>query len=210
MKGHAVKSLLLILSFCVTVFPFTKIEFARNSAPLPTSSVQTSSSKPKHGGKIEAKYDGFAGETVIALKKMRITCEAFKGMQSALRDACVSFAVSLHCPGQQLDYVRYAKLSLIVETKDWQKRHPLDERDLTIVADGVRFRLGTMSLVGQDVETDRLVDVMREVLEVTVPYKTFLSIARAETVGMRLGKTEFELKDKNMEALRDLASRIKQ
>jgi hypothetical protein len=106
--------------------------------------------------------------------------------------------------------VRYAKLSLIVETKDWQKRHPLDERDLTIVADGVRFRLGTMSLVGQDVETDRLVDVMREVLEVTVPYKTFLSIARAETVGMRLGKTEFELKDKNMEALRDLASRIKQ
>jgi len=27
---------------------------------------------------------------------------------------------------------------------------------------------------------------------------------------MRLGKTEFELKDKNMEALRDLASRIKQ
>jgi hypothetical protein len=66
-----------------------------------------------HGGKIESKYDGFNHETVVALKKMRVRCG------SALKQTCVSFAASLHCPGVQLDYVRYAKLQLIFETKDW-------------------------------------------------------------------------------------------
>ncbi len=205
------KSLTLFLCFCLAVFLFAESKFAQSGAPKGATPGQPPASppKPKHGGKIESKYDGFAGETLITLGKMSVTCGAFKGMQSALKGACVSFAVSLHCPGQQLDYVRHAKLRLIVETKDWQERHALDERDLTVVADGARFRLGSMSLVGQDVENDRLVDVMREELEVTVPYKTFISIARAEKVEMRLGNTEFQLKEKNIEALRDLASRVR-
>ena len=104
-------------------------------------------------------------------------------------------------PGKQLDYVRYAKLQLIFETKDWDKRHPLDERELFVVADGKRLRLGRMGLVTQNVGSDRGIDVMKEVLEVSVPYKTFDTIAAAQTVEIKVGKSVFALQEKNLEAL---------
>jgi hypothetical protein len=162
-----------------------------------------------HGGKIETKYDGFNHETVVTLKKMRITCGGAKGLQSAFEQTCVSLAASLHCPGVQLDYVRYAKLQLIFETKDWDKRHPLEERELFIVADGERLKLGRMALVTSNVASDRLVDVMKEVLEVSVPYETFNKIARGQVIEIKVGKATFALQEKNVAALRDLNNRVK-
>ncbi|HEX7174759.1 MAG TPA: hypothetical protein VF240_05705, partial [Pyrinomonadaceae bacterium] len=35
----------------------------------------------KHGGKIEMKYDGFNLETVVALRKMQVTCGSGKGFK---------------------------------------------------------------------------------------------------------------------------------
>ncbi len=159
--------------------------------------------------KIESKYDGFNRETIVTLKKMSITCGGKKGMQSALNETCVSFVVSLHCPGVQLDYVRYAKLQLVFETKEWDRRHTFQERDLVVVADGEQLKLGTMALVKQDVALSQLIDVMREVLEVSLPYQTFQKIARAQAVEMKVGKTMFELHEKNLAALRDLNNRVK-
>lgn len=170
---------------------------------------EPNSSTLDHGGKIETKYDGFNHETVVTLKKMRITCGGAKGLQSALEQTCVSLVASLHCPGVQLDYVRYAKLQLIFETKDWDHRHPLDERELFVVADGQRLRLGRMGLVTQNVASDRGIDVMKEVLEVSVPYQTFNKIARGQTIEIKLGKTVFALQEKNLDALRDLNNRVK-
>ncbi|HEX8352330.1 MAG TPA: hypothetical protein VF611_05520, partial [Pyrinomonadaceae bacterium] len=71
---------------------------ARGAAPLPL----------EHGGKIETAYDGFAHETVVALRRMSVTCEAPRGLQGTLKGVCVSIQASLHCPGKQLDYVRRA------------------------------------------------------------------------------------------------------
>ena len=159
--------------------------------------------------KIETKYDGFNHETVVTLRKTKITCGGSKGMQSTLKDTCVSLVVSLHCPGVQLDYVRYAKLQLIFETKDWDQRHPLGERDLFVVADGERLKLGTMTLVKQGVDLNQLIDVMREVLEVSLPYQTFKKIALSQTVEMKVGKTLFELEEKDVVALRELNNRVK-
>ena len=173
-----------------------------------TSLSEPNSSPLDHGGKIETKYDGFNHETVVMLKKMRITCGGAKGLQSTFQQTCVSLVASLHCPGKQLDYVRYAKLQLIFETKDWDKRHPLDERELFVVADGERLQLGKMGLVTQDVASDRGIDVMKEVLEVSVPYKTFDKIARARTVQIKVGKSVFALQEKNLEALGDLNIRV--
>ena len=65
----------------------------------------------------------------------------------------------------------------------------MGERDLFVVADGERLKLGTMALATQNVDTNQLVDVMKEVLEVTVPYKTFNKIARAQSVEMKVGKS---------------------
>jgi hypothetical protein len=156
-----------------------------------------------HGGKIESKYDGFNHETVVALKNMRVRCGG------ALKQTCVSFAASLHCPGLQLDYVRHVKLQLIFETKDWQRRHPLDERELFIVADGERLNLGRMALVTLDVDSNKLIDVMKEILEVSLSYQNFRKIAAAEQVEMKVGKTSFALQEKNIAALRDLNNRVR-
>lgn len=176
----------------------------------PTSLIATQVPRRlDHGGKIETKYDGFSRETVVTLKQMRITCGAAKGMQSTIKDTCISFVVSLHCPGEQLDNVRNARLRLIFETKDWDKRHPTEERDLVVVADGERLKLGTMGLVKQDLGTTQLIDVMKEVLEVSIPYQSFNKIARAQTVEMKVGNTMFELRDKNLAALSDLNNRVK-
>ena len=154
-----------------------------------------------HGGKIESKYDGFRSETVLTLNKMRITCDSARGN---FKEACVSFVARLHCPGIQLDYVRYASLQLIFQTQDWDQRHPLNQRQLSVVADGETLKLGQMKLVTQNVDT-----LMTEVLEAEIPYAVFTKIARAEVVEMKVGNSEFELRQQNLAALRDLNNRVK-
>lgn len=207
------KRITIILSCCLGLLFQTASGTAQGKTPLPASSTVSSvmlpPQNPEHGGTIETKYDGFNYETVVTLKKMRITCGASKGLQSTLKDTCVSVTASLHLRGMQLDHVRFAKLQLVFETKDWDRRHPLDQRDLIVVANGERLKLGTMALVKQDVDTDRLIDVMKEVLEVSLPYQTFSKIARAEVVEMKVGNTMFVLRDKNIAALRDLNNRVK-
>src|SRR5688572_5752017 len=107
------------------------------SAPSTRKTVITASSAAPltlDDPKIESKYDGFNRETVVNLKRMSINWRGGKGMRRFLNETCVSFVVSLHCPGIQLDHVRYVKLQLLFETKEWDKRHPLDERELVVVA----------------------------------------------------------------------------
>jgi hypothetical protein len=159
------------------------------------------SQTPDHGGLIESKYDGFGHETVVTLKKMKVTCASKKG---TLKSSCVNLLASLHCPGIQLDYVRYATLQLIFETEDWDQRHPLGQRELTVVADGETLRLGRMELVGQSVDT-----LMSEALQLTMPYNTFKKMVLAQNVEMQVGKSRFDLREKNLAALRDLNNRVK-
>lgn len=175
---------------------------AQTDAPRPAAQP------PAHGGKIESSYDGFARETVIALKRMSVTCEAVRGPRSPLKGVCVSLQASLHCPGMQLDYVRGATLRLTFETKDWDTRHPAGERDLTAVADGETVRLGRMRLASQAVGEGWLEEDAKETLEVFVPYAAFLKLAGAASVEMSVGKTAFPLRDKNLAALRDMNTRV--
>jgi len=154
-----------------------------------------------HGGQIVSKYDGFNHETVITLQKMKVTCSSARGN---FKDACVSVIAALHCPGIQLDYVRSVNLKLVFATKDWDQRHPLDQRAFSVVADGETYRLGQMTLVDQHTNT-----LMSETLEVNMPYKIFKRIALAESVEFQVGKSIFALRDKNLSALRDLNNRVK-
>ena len=204
------KQIVIILFCCVGLLPQTPS--GGNSvlqSAFPSIVFGPVPQTQDHSGKIETKYDGFNHETIVTLKKMRISCGAEKGLQSTLRDSCVSFVASLHCPGEQLDHVSYVKLQLIFETKDWDTRHPPAERELVVVADSDRLKLGTMGLVKQDVDTSQLIDVMKEVLEVSLPYQAFNKIARAQMVEMKVGNSTFELREKNIAALRDLNNRVK-
>ncbi|MEP6820703.1 MAG: hypothetical protein ABJA18_14305 [bacterium] len=154
-----------------------------------------------HGGKIVSKYDGFSHETVVTLGKMNVTCAKF---HENLKQSCISILATLHCPGVQLDYVSQVTLQVIFETKDWDQRHPLDQRDLSVVADGETLRLGRMELTA--LHTDVL---MTETLQVTFPYRTFKKMALAEIVELQVGRSRFSLRDKNLAALRDLNNRVK-
>lgn len=176
---------------------------------VPSLFASTASLPDDHGGQIESRYDGFTYETVITLKKMRVNCGKVKGLESPIREACVSIVVSLHCPGKQLDYVRQARLQIIFETKDWDRRHPLDQRQLVAVADGQTLKLGRMNLVKQDLDTNHLHEVMKEILELSMPYETFDKLARASWVELKVGNSLFELKEKNLLALRDLNNRVR-
>lgn len=175
-----------------------KKEDVKASAPLPLD----------HGGKIESEYDGFAHETVVALKTMTVTCDRVRGAQGVIRGVCVNLSASLHCPGKQLDYVRHVRLRLAFEAKNWDNRHPLGERVLSAVADGETLRLGEMKLVKQEIGEGWFDERMKEVLEVSVPFATFRKLARAGYVEMSVGKTSFALREKNVAALRDLDNRV--
>ncbi|MGI8917510.1 MAG: hypothetical protein ACR2H6_02825 [Pyrinomonadaceae bacterium] len=170
-------------------------------ATIDEPSVAIVHGESNHGGKIDSKYDGLNHETVSTLRKMKVTCAGGKNM---FKDACVSLSASLHSPGIQLNYVRYARLQLIFETKQWDLRHALDERDLVVVVDATTFRLGRMRLVSQDLDTQ-----MTEILEATISYDVFKKIVSGQSVEIVVGKSGFELREKNLEALRDLNNRVK-
>jgi hypothetical protein len=157
----------------------------------------------KHGGKIETKYDGFNYETVMRLRKMKVSCDGFK---DKFKDACVSIEVALHCPGTQINYVRQVTLQVVFENKDWVHFHGPDQRELTVVTDSETLRLGNMSPVskGQPGSWDTKV----ETLEATIPYNVFKKIALSQMVQIKVGRSAVDLRDKNIAALRDLNSRV--
>jgi hypothetical protein len=171
---------------------------------LPMSSAALASDEIiNHGGKIETKYDGFNHETVMRLRKMKVTCTGFK---DSFKDGCVSIDVTLHCPGVQLNYVGSVTLQLVFETKDWSQAHPWDQRELSVVTDGSTLRFGRMTLVPKG--DTLMAETMVETLEVTFPYKFFKKIALSQSVEIQLGKSIVELREKNRVALRDLNSRV--
>ena len=166
-------------------------------------SVTPATDKPiNHGGKIETKYDGFNYETVLRLRKMKVTCDGFK---DKFKDACVSIEVSLHCPGTQLNYVRNVTLQIMFENKDWVHLHPPDQRDLSVVTENETIRLGKMQHASA---TPGSWDTKVETLEATIPYAAFKKMALSSSVEVQVGQSAFELREKNRLALRELNGRV--
>jgi hypothetical protein len=186
------KTLVLTLS-CAAVLFF-----------LPASArPQSQTQPPKHGGKIDTKYDGFNYETVMRLKKMKVNCDGFK---DKFKDACVSIEVMLHCPGTQINYVRHATFQVVFENKDWVHFHGPDQRELVVVTATETLRLGRMAPVSKG-ETGSW-DTKVEILELKIPYETFKKIALSDSVEIQVGRSAVELRDNNRAALRDLNSRV--
>ena len=181
------------------VFGCAAILLAQPSRAIP----QTPPEPVKHGGKIETKYDGFNYETVMRLRKMKVNCD---GLKDTFKDACVSIEVALHCPGTQVNYVRHVTLQVVFENKDWVHLHPPDQRDLTIVTDTETLRLGRMAPVSAN--RPGTWETKVEILEARIPYATFKKIALSQSVGIQVGNSAVELREKNRAALRDLNNRV--
>ena len=191
------RKLILVLSCClVLTHPTAILSQVQSPAAAPEKPV-------KHGGKIETKYDGFNYETVVRLQRMKVTCDGFK---DKFKDACVSMEVILHCPGTQLNYVRNVTLQIFFENKDWVHIHPPEQRDLSVVIETETLRLGRMQRANNAKPGNW--DTKVETLEATIPYAAFKKIASSNSVEMRVGPSAFELREKNLLALRDLSSRV--
>jgi len=165
--------------------------------------VKPQDKNANHGGKIETRYDGFNYETVMRLRKMKVNCDGFK---DKFKDACVSIEVSLHCPGQQINYVGHVTFQVVFENKDWVHFHGPDQRELSVVTDTETLRLGRMPPVSKN--TPGSWDTKVEILEAKIPYQTFKKIAAAESVEIQVGKSAVELREKNRAALKDLNNRV--
>jgi hypothetical protein len=183
--------ILLVLG-CVAILLFQPAG-VKPQSPLPV----------KHGGKIEMKYDGFNYETLMRLQKMKVNCDGFK---DKFKDACVSIEVVLHCPGQQLNYVRDVTLQVVFENKDWVHFHPPEQRDLSVVVDTETVRLGRMTPVSKG--HPGTWDTKVEVLEAKIPYALFKKLALAQSAGIQVGRDAVELRQNNLAALKDLNSRV--
>ena len=155
-----------------------------------------------HGGKIETKYDGFALETIMKLRKMKVSCD---GSKDNFKEACVSIELGLHCPGTQVSHVGSVSLQLIFETADWNHAHGPNQRELSLVTDEGTMRLGKMRLVPT---TSEWSEKMVETLEATISYDVFKKMITSSSVEMQVGPSTVALRDKNMAALRDLDSRV--
>lgn len=183
---------------CVFYFALILFLLVAHVDPASVSLAQTK--QQNHGGKIETSYDGFSHETVMTLQKMRVSCE---GIKNTFNNACVSMMVSLHCRGVQAYYVNYVTLHFMFETRAWDQRHPIDQRELSVVVNNETLRLGQMKLISQNVD-----DAMTETLGITFPYAAFKTITEAQFVEVQVGTSRFMLRNKNIEALRDLNGRV--
>jgi hypothetical protein len=184
------KKLVLVLS-CAAVLVFH-----------PAAALSQDQETVKHGGKIETKYDGFKYETVMRLKKMKVSCDGFK---DKFKDACVSIEITLHCPGTQLNYVKHVTVQVMFENKDWVHFHAPDQRDLAVVTDTETLRLGRMAPASKRPGSW---DTKAETLELTIPYEQFKKIASSQTVEIQVGRDALELRKNNIAALKDLNSRV--
>ena len=167
------------------------------------SATRAQSAAPKHGGKIESRYDGFNYETLAQLRKMKVSCD---GVGDMFKDSCVSIDVTLHFPGSQFNYVRNVTLQVIFENKDWVRIHPPEQRDLSISTESQTFRFGRMGLITR--KQPGTWDSKIEILEATIPYEAFKKISQATQVDIKVGPGSVTLRDKNVAALRDLNSRV--
>jgi hypothetical protein len=156
-----------------------------------------------HGGKIETKYDGFALETVMKLRRMKVSCDGFK---DNFKEGCASIEVALHCPGTQVSHVGKVTLQLVFETADWHQSHAPNQRDLSILVDSETIRLGRMSLMVS--EASEWGEKKVETLAATIPYDVFKKVVASQSVEIKVGPSTVSLRDKNLLALRDLDSRI--
>lgn len=179
------------------VFGCATVLFFHSPAALPQDPQPL-----KHGGKIETKYDGFKYETVMRLRKMKVSCDGFK---DKFKESCVSIEVALHCPGSQLNYVKHVTFQVVFENKDWVHFHALDQRDLSVVTDTQTLRLGRMTPASKQ---PGQWDTKAETLEITIPYESFKKMALSQSVEIQVGKDAVALRKNNIAALKDLNSRV--
>jgi glycerophosphoryl diester phosphodiesterase len=159
----------------------------------------------KHGAKIETKYDGFKGVTVVKLHKMKVNCGKMLSDNEDFRELCVSFEAAITYPGKQFEVPRSVKLTLILESKNWQTK--FQDRNLSIALDDTQVHIGKMAIVSALIDEAKVIDTMKHVYDIDFPHNLLTQMATSKNVALRLGDFSFNLTEKNLSAIYDLLRR---
>ena len=162
-----------------------------------------------HTEKIETSYDRAKKITTVSLIPMQVYGEPVSSSYYVGSDQA-SFGASFTHLGRTLTtQPKRVLFSLTSTAQDWKYS---DFRKLSALVDGQRLKLGAMEHVpsftvsaSANPNSD---DYVSQAIAISVPYKTFLRIANAQSVHIRLGPREFELKKNHLEALRYFAARM--
>jgi hypothetical protein len=109
-------------------------------------------------------------------------------------------------PGKTLSTPKWVTIAFIYTTNGSSE---YIDHTLSAEVDNQIIALGTMEVLkSRTIKGDhRNPSVAIEVLELPLPYRQFLILANARKIKMRLNKRDFDLDKKDLEALKDLASR---
>lgn len=200
-------------SLCLTALLLSLAGVARAGAQ-----VKPPTRKFKHNSKVETIYDKTKNQTTAYLRPMTIasargTLEAQIWNEGKRTETIPSERVWLTAyfvsPGKILTKPE----SVVIGFRSWtmDKTKYDNDRSLVINLDGTSTKLGQMELLERRVDSNMQLSDHRyylESLEKPLPYETFLQLTNAATVKLTVGGTEFLLANENLEAFRDLLSRI--
>jgi hypothetical protein len=139
------------------------------------------------------KYDPAKNETTIDVPSMAVFGEQLDGLR---------MFVSFSYPGRTMQTPPDVITLILASTSAGARYEDDNQRTLLAWADGESLDLGAMQLF----YTYRGLGYVTEGMKLAVPVKTFTQIMSAQQVKMKLGWSEFQLRESHLHALRDLAS----
>jgi hypothetical protein len=168
------------------------------SSPTASTLPIPKSGKFQHGETITVSYDRFKNYTFANIDPMM----HLKVLSTDHDLRSLDFSAFYVCPGHKLRPPRDVTFHFMAQSPNsWYRDHL---RSLVLLVDGKRLDLGNADWDRGDVVSG----MAEESISVDLPLRKFILIVNAKQVEGQLGGTEFVLSDENLEALRDLASRM--
>ena len=153
----------------------------------------------QHLSDIVTQYDKAKDETKVELKRMTVRTI----MEP--RAHTLHLTVYYTYPGKTPSKPKEVVVGFVSASNNRDRKFQ-DNRNLTAELDGKAVKFGPFELI----ESRMMPTYFKEVLGLYVPFDDFFHIVdnNRETLTMSLGNVRFELTRENMNALRDLASRV--
>lgn len=146
----------------------------------------------RHDKNIETKYDRFKDKTTIVVRAGEVY--DFYG-------GSIDIVALASYPGQTPIPTEEVFVYFYYSGKEW---FFLKYHDWAVLADGARLDVPEMKRVDSDVHRG----YVSEIVGTAMPFSKFATMLLANVVEMKVGRAQFQVKEKQLEALRDFASRI--
>lgn len=193
-----------ILLILATVFTTLSVNYITAQV-----SAQTPPAKRKfqYDGKIETTYDEAKDRTLVFFKLMRIKSVEDVPETYSLKqwsDERLELTMYFAYPGKKFQTPEWVTIGFLSSTERPQR---YTDYALVAKADKQSIDLGTMKVL-QTINYARRgqLPLIRQTMELAIPYQEFLRLANAKKVSMRIGSAEFDLEKELLEAIRDLAA----